>query len=244
MSDSSEVRVLFNAKARTWNQKYQPGGALESRATAFSERLAGLLSPKDQILDLGCGTGAIAATLAARGFRMVACDVAEQMIEACKRIHSESPIEWFLLPSDWKRLPFESKTFDGIVAASVFEYLPDVNAVLAECRRTLKSGGYLIATVPNPRALIRRLERLLRPAAMLANQTPMINRISRLQSYANYLLCSRNQMSLEEWFALGQRAGFTSVAADRSRASKTALAFLVFRKTDNKSELRLKNHPA
>ena len=40
--------------------------------------------------------------------------------------------------------------FDGLVASSVFEYLPDVDAVLLECQRVLKPRGILIATVPSP----------------------------------------------------------------------------------------------
>jgi ubiquinone/menaquinone biosynthesis C-methylase UbiE len=233
--DVYETSVLFNAKARTWNQKYQPGGALASRVNAFSEHLVRSLAPNDKILDLGCGTGAIAVELVARGFRIAACDVAEQMIEVGKQIYSECPIEWFLLPSDWKRLPFESNTFGGIVASSVLEYVSDVNMVLAECQRALKPGGLLLATVPDSHKLIRRLENFLRPAAILAVRMSILDRIPILLSYTTYLKCSRNRMPLDEWFAIGKQAGFEVVEEIRSRASKTALIFLVFRKTDSNS---------
>ncbi len=48
-------------------------------------------------------------------------------------------------------------------------------------------------------------------------------------------------MPLDEWFAIGNQAHFEVLAQDKSHASETALAFLVFRKTDNKSAERLKN---
>src|SRR5262245_29408014 len=102
-----EVRALFTAKARTWNEKYEAGGALTCRVDAFERLLAGRIVPDAKVLDLGCGTAAIASVLSARGFRVTACDVAEEMIQTGKRIHHGSAIEWCLLPSGWKRLPFD-----------------------------------------------------------------------------------------------------------------------------------------
>jgi len=233
--DLAEVRVLFNAKARTWNQKYETGGSLAFRVAAFERLLAGRLLPNAKVLDLGCGTAAIASVVSAGGFRVTACDIAEEMIEAGKRIYGESAIEWCLLPPNWKELPFDASTFDAIIASSVLEYLPDVNGVLIECQRVLKSGGILIATVPNPRTLTRKLEKLVRPVAALVNQLPGFSRIPRLHSYAIYLKSSRNRMSLDEWLATGTRAHFTVNQAETG-AAKTSLAFLEFCKTTEEAE--------
>jgi ubiquinone/menaquinone biosynthesis C-methylase UbiE len=226
----AQVVSLFNAKARTWNQKYQTGGALAGRVTAFEKILAERLSPNDQVLDLGCGTGAIASACSSRGFRVTACDVAEKMIDAGKRIYVQSPIEWCLLPPDWKRLPFDVCTFDAIIASSVFEYLSDVSAVLVECQRVLKPGGILIASVPDPRKLTRKLEKIARPAAILLERLPGFCRFPKLYSYAVYLKCSRNRMSLEEWLATGTRAHFAGTVDDVDRANGAPLTFLIFSK--------------
>jgi ubiquinone/menaquinone biosynthesis C-methylase UbiE len=226
-----EVRALFNAKARTWNQKYDSRGPLAFRVAAFEDLLSRRLPPNAKVLDLGCGTAAIASVLSARGFRVTACDIAEEMIEAGKRIYKESAIEWCLLPPDWKQLPFDSCTFDGLVASSILEYLPDLNGVLIECQRVLKSDGILIATVPNPRTLARKLETLIRPAAAVLNQLPGLNRVPRIHSYATYLKCSCNRMSLDGWRATGKRAHFAQIEQIETGAHKASLAFLVFRKT-------------
>src|SRR5213596_1120141 len=123
MNADGEVANLFNAKAKTWSQKYGASGRLGNRAAMFLELTGRFLSPSDRILDLGCGTGAIASRLAARGFRPTACDVASEMIETGKKNYRDSAIEWFLLPSGWKRLPFGPNSFDGIIASSVLEYI-------------------------------------------------------------------------------------------------------------------------
>jgi ubiquinone/menaquinone biosynthesis C-methylase UbiE len=229
--DLTEVRTLFNAKARTWNQKYEAGGALAFRVAAFERLLAQRLFPNAKVLDLGCGTAAIASALSTCGFRVTACDIAEEMIEAGKRIYGEYGIEWCLLPFDWKQLPFNASTFDGIVASSVLEYLPDVSGVLTECQRVLKPGGILVATVPNPRTLTRKLERLVRPAATRLNRLPGLNRIPKFRSYATYLKCSRNRMSLNEWRAAGRQAHFAEIAQIETGAPNARLAFLIFRNT-------------
>src|SRR6266571_5687338 len=238
MKGNSDVENLFNVKAKTWSQKYQPGGPLSGRAAVFQELIETFLSPNDRILDLGCGTGAISSRLAALGFRVTACDISQEMIEAGKRNYGNSGIEWFLLPSGWKRLPFGPNTFDGIIASSVLEYVIELDVAFAECERILKPGGHLIATVPNTRNWIRRLENLLRPPAILASQMPILNRVPRLHAYVSYLKFSRNRMPLNQWFDLGRRMHFSTVEQGKSHRSKGPLVFLVFRKNDEKSEER------
>jgi ubiquinone/menaquinone biosynthesis C-methylase UbiE len=231
--DLEEVKALFNAKARTWNQKYEAGGSLAFRAMVFDSLIRRQLSTDARVLDLGCGTAAIASVLSESGFRVTACDIAEEMIEAGKRIHVASPIEWCLLPGDWKRLPFEPCTFDAIIASSILEYLPDVSGVLRECQRVLIPGGIMIATVPNPHTLLRKLERLLRPLAVGLEQLRAWNRVGKLKSYTTYLKCSRNRMSLDEWMAIGRCANFSEINLIETEAQSTSLILLVFGKSSD-----------
>ena len=85
-----DVRALFNAKASTWNAKYRSDGPLAFRIAAFRRLLLARLPVNSKVLDLGCGTGTIASALSADGFRVTACDIAEEMVEAGKRIYGES----------------------------------------------------------------------------------------------------------------------------------------------------------
>jgi glycosyltransferase involved in cell wall biosynthesis/ubiquinone/menaquinone biosynthesis C-methylase UbiE len=228
-----EVEFLFDQKAATWSKKYGMGGSLRPRLYAFEERLGELAQPPATVLDFGCGTGNLAGHLSACGYALSACDISSKMVEWARKSKHGTSAAWHVLPAAWRELPFASNTFDAIVASSVFEYLTSIDMTLAEFRRILKPGGFLIATVPNNRHFVRKLENFLRPIAATAVKMPVLNRIPRLNSYATYLHCSRNRMLLDEWFAIGNRARFEAVARDQSRASKAVLVFLVFRKADN-----------
>lgn len=50
--------------------------------------------------------------------------------------------------ADIQALPFRDGAFDAVKVTEVFEHVPDVARALSECRRVLRPGGCLVATVP------------------------------------------------------------------------------------------------
>lgn len=61
-------------------------------------------------------------------------------------------LKWASLPtcqSDATYLPFKDAAFDGIVAAAAFHHFSNIDAVIKECFRCLKPGGFLLAYDPN-----------------------------------------------------------------------------------------------
>jgi SAM-dependent methyltransferase len=232
MDESRGVEWLFGKKSAGWNLKYGMKGPLRPRLEAFAGRLGELAKPPARVLDFGCGTGNLALHLSGRGYEVSACDISSQMVERAREADHDMSVDWRLLPVGWSELPFGSNTFTAVVASSVFEYLADIDTTLAECRRVLMPGGYLLATVPNPRNLIRKLEGRLRPLSWLADRIPGLNRIPRILTYAAYLQCSRNRMHLDEWLALGNRMHFAPLRQGPGWAGRSGLVLLVFRKAE------------
>lgn len=109
------------------------------------------LKPASDVLDAGCGPGALVEALASRGFRVQAMDAAEGMIrQARARIAAGTyacPVEF--KQGDIEKLPYADASFDLVLSTGVIEYLKDDRTVLAEFRRVLRPGGHLILPVTN-----------------------------------------------------------------------------------------------
>jgi ubiquinone/menaquinone biosynthesis C-methylase UbiE len=231
MQHTHQVGQLFDAKALSWNAKYNPAGPLAFRVSVFSSLLARQVKPGSAVLDFGGGTGAIASALALRGFRMTVCDLSKQMIASGRQLHSGQAIDWRVLDRDWKHLPFADASFDAVIASSVFEYLDDTDRVLSECRRILQPGGKLIFSVPDPAHRTRKIERFLRPLALLLLKIPFVARLPKIGNYLTYLKISRARFFESQWREKASRAGLRPVTVEldqAQRAANQALMYLAF----------------
>lgn len=108
----------------------------------------------DRLLDLGTGTGAVLARLAARADaprEAVGVDRLASMLAAAGGL----PLAWRLLRADATALPFPNESFDVVTAAYLLHLLepPVRRAVIIEAARVLRAPGRLITvTVGVPRS--------------------------------------------------------------------------------------------
>jgi len=101
-----------------------------------------LLAPKpgEQILDLGCGTGALTAEIAAGGAEVLGVDRSGEMIA---RARGKFPALRFEV-LDATQLPFRAE-FDAVFSNAVLHWIPEPSQVAAGVARALKPGGRLVA---------------------------------------------------------------------------------------------------
>lgn len=99
------------------------------------------------ILDVGCGTGAMSASLRRFG-RVVSADLSPLALQYSRRRDLNQ-----LCSADATRLPFQDGAFDAVVALDLLEHIPDDNAAAREFARVLRPGGMLFSTVPAYRSL-------------------------------------------------------------------------------------------
>jgi ubiquinone/menaquinone biosynthesis C-methylase UbiE len=111
--------------------------------------LAAWVSAGDRVLDLGCGTGALAVRLARKGADVTGIDIAPQMLEqASRRLCSEGlEGQVRLLDASVVDLDtlFQDGRFDAVASTLVMSELSvdEIEYTLAECRRVLRPKGAL-----------------------------------------------------------------------------------------------------
>jgi ubiquinone/menaquinone biosynthesis C-methylase UbiE len=106
--------------------------------------------PRGSGLDVGCGTGALAARLAAEGFRMSGVDPSEGMLGV---LREQAPgVE--AMQGSGTELPFPDDGFDLVLTVATLHHIAapgDVARTLAEMVRVARPGGRILVWDHNPR---------------------------------------------------------------------------------------------
>jgi len=141
-----------------WSEERLPLISHESGYGNFSSALEHLFQtftkPEDRCLDLGCGNGVTSGHwLTRNGRKYLGADVSETAVATARA----SGLNVCTI-SDASILPFKDEEFDTVVCVEVLEHLFLPHKAAQEIFRVLKSGGRLIATVPNAAHIGRRVE--------------------------------------------------------------------------------------
>ncbi len=97
------------------------------------------------VLDVGCGTGMVAAALRAVGSRaqITGLDISESSLRVAERSGHYSLLEAVDLQQP---LPLEDDSVEVLVCVGVMTYLPDTEAVWREFARVTRPGGLVVLT--------------------------------------------------------------------------------------------------
>lgn len=97
-----------------------------------------------RILEIGCGTGAVARTLASRldASEVVGLDPGSVFIEQARR-RAEGNGRLTFVTGDGRDLPFDDGSFDAVVCHTALCHIPAPEQVLAEALRVTRQTGWL-----------------------------------------------------------------------------------------------------
>jgi demethylmenaquinone methyltransferase/2-methoxy-6-polyprenyl-1,4-benzoquinol methylase len=95
--------------------------------------------PRDTVLDVATGTGAVARELVAqRGCTVVGLDQSPEMLAEARR---RMPSNVKLIEGRAEQLPFPDATFDALTFTYLLRYVSDPAATLRELARVVRPGG-------------------------------------------------------------------------------------------------------
>lgn len=124
----------------------------------------GIGNDQQSILDVGTGTGSLARGFAQRGNRVIAIDIAPEMLEAASSIDAQLDldIEYRLAPAE--EIPLGDRSMDVVSAGQCWHWF-NSSIVMQEALRVLKPGGWLIIAhfdwIPLRGNLVRLTEKLI-----------------------------------------------------------------------------------
>ena len=121
---------------------------------SFTAFLQDALLPQsgERVLDVGCGAGTaelILSALQPGGVHFVGIDLLQSRLRDARHAMREQGVAAELATADAARLPFAPASFDAAFAVAVLQHVPQPRAAIDGLRRVLRPGGRLVLAEPD-----------------------------------------------------------------------------------------------
>lgn len=134
-----QIAKAFGLKAST----YEANAEVQIQLLdLIAPRIRNLIQPNDLWLDIGSGTGVLEEKIHVRA-NIVCIDIAWEALKLCKSRHFRK-CKVYPIQADIDYLPVKEKSFQGICASSVLQWLSNPRNTVQEINKSLKSGGAFI----------------------------------------------------------------------------------------------------
>lgn len=138
-----EVEAYYNDWAETYNDTLKDWNY--RAADDAAEALAGCVKPGGAILDVGCGTGLLAAALRDRlDCGVEGLDISAASLEIATRHGNYARLQRHDLQVT--PLPLADDAFDAAACVGVMTYIEDAEALLTDLCRIVRAGGHILFT--------------------------------------------------------------------------------------------------
>jgi len=197
--------------------------------SAMASDLVELLDPRagETILDLGCGTGELAAGIAASGARVWALDADPAMVAAARE--RLGPERVLLADGHNFTLP---EPVDAVFSNAALHWMPRPGAVVARVRAALAPGGRFVAELGgagNIDAILAALGAAMAESGLPAPATPWYFptpgqyttlleaggfRVARMEHFARPTPLQGGDRALADWLAMFGRSLTAEIPVD------------------------------
>lgn len=149
--DPGEIKKFSQIASRWWDThgEFKPLHEINPLRTDFiSQHCEGLF--EKSIVDVGCGGGILAESMARAGAKVIGIDMAQESLEVAKLHGLESGLE-----VDYKLETAENfalkntEKFDVVTCLEMLEHVPDPSSVVKACCDLVKPGGSVFFSTLN-----------------------------------------------------------------------------------------------
>jgi SAM-dependent methyltransferase len=145
MAGLPDIAGYWDAAAESFDAEPDHGLRDPAVRAAWARSLSGWLpTPPADVLDLGCGTGSLAALAAAAGHRLTGVDLSPRMAELARAKLAAAGLgaaSADVLVGDAADPTVAGRTFDAVLVRHLVWTLPDPHAALRRWVGLLRPGG-------------------------------------------------------------------------------------------------------
>jgi SAM-dependent methyltransferase len=114
----------------------------------YTESVLGKKFTKLQVLELGCGIGAVSSLLQKKGCDVVGSDISPVMVRIASNINPRVSFSEYDITKPYPKKQY----FDCVCAFEVLEHISDLDKAIKHIYSLLKPGGFFIGSTPYPYA--------------------------------------------------------------------------------------------
>jgi 2-polyprenyl-6-hydroxyphenyl methylase/3-demethylubiquinone-9 3-methyltransferase len=150
--DPAELAKFGELAHRWWDPESDLTGPLHRLNPLrldWIERVTGGLSGK-RVLDVGCGGGILAESMAARGADVLGVDLSERALGVAKlhRLESGIVVDYRLVAAETLADEMPA-SFDVVTCMEMLEHVPDPGSTIRACAALARPGGMLVFSTLN-----------------------------------------------------------------------------------------------
>jgi len=148
--DHSEIRKFEELASRWWDphSEFRPLHEINPLRLEYIDSRSNLDGKR--VLDVGCGGGILAESMAAKGAEVTGIDMGKAPLEVAKLhlLESQQDVDYRKIPAE--QLADERPAYyDVVTCMEMLEHVPDPSSVIAACARLVKPGGKVFFSTLN-----------------------------------------------------------------------------------------------
>ncbi|QNN55563.1 bifunctional 2-polyprenyl-6-hydroxyphenol methylase/3-demethylubiquinol 3-O-methyltransferase UbiG [Diaphorobacter ruginosibacter] len=153
-ADPAELAKFSELAHRWWDpeSEFRPLHQINPLRLDWIDQISPLRG--ERVLDVGCGGGILADSMARRGARVLGIDLATKALRVAQ-LHA---LETQTPDIEYREVAVEALaeerpgSFDTVTCMEMLEHVPDPNSVVAACARLVKPGGWVFFSTINRNA--------------------------------------------------------------------------------------------
>jgi 2-polyprenyl-6-hydroxyphenyl methylase/3-demethylubiquinone-9 3-methyltransferase len=148
----------FSALAHRWwdpNSEFKPLHDINPLRLNYIDAIAGLSGKR--VLDVGCGGGILAESMAVKGADVTGIDLSEKALKVAKLhlLETGNKVDYRLIPVE-ELAQQQAGQFDLVTCMEMLEHVPDPASTIKACAVAVKPGGRIFFSTinRNPKAYL------------------------------------------------------------------------------------------